>query len=95
MSEYSSLQFSGERIVPQAENCEPNFASRMYQEHVARYLFASQLTKGKHVLDVGCGVGYGSQLLAELGAASVYAFDISEDAIRHAQIYYSHPNLRA
>lgn len=90
----SGLVFTGERIVPEADNCEPNFASRMYQEHIARYLFASQVTHGKSVIDIGCGVGYGSQRLAELGARSVYAFDLSEIAIRHAQIHYSHANLK-
>ena len=90
----SALVFTGERIVPQADNCEPNFASRMYQEHIARYLFASQIVKGKSVIDIGCGVGYGSQRLAQLGAASVHAFDLSEDAIRHARLHYAHPNIR-
>jgi 2-polyprenyl-3-methyl-5-hydroxy-6-metoxy-1,4-benzoquinol methylase len=90
----SGLVFTGERIVPQADNCEPNFASRMYQEHIARYLFASQIVADKAVIDIGCGVGYGSQRLGELGAASVQAFDLSEDAIRHARIHYAHPNVR-
>jgi len=85
------LTFTGERIVPQADNCEPNFASRMFHEHLARYNFASQLTHGKRVLDVGCGVGYGSQRIAQLGAASVTAFDLSADAIRHAGLHYAHP----
>jgi protein-L-isoaspartate O-methyltransferase len=56
-------------------------------------LFASQVTRGKSVIDIGCGVGYGSQCLAELGAASVHAFDLSGDAIRHAKIHYSHPKI--
>ena len=89
----SGLVFTGERIVPQADNCEPNFASRMYQEHIARYLFASQITAGKAVIDIGCGVGYGSQRLGELGAAAVHAFDLSDGAIAHAKIHYAHPNV--
>jgi SAM-dependent methyltransferase len=88
------LDFTGERIVPGAENCEPLFAQKMYQEHIARYIFAAQLCEGKSVLDVGCGVGYGSQLLGQKGAKSVAAFDLSGDAIRHAQEEYSHPNVR-
>ena len=87
------LNFSGERIVPEAANCEPLFALKMYQEHSARYLFASQVTAGRAVLDVGCGVGYGAQLLATRGAESVTAFDISAEAIKHAATYYSHSNL--
>jgi len=88
------LEFTGERIVPNAENCEPLFAKKMYQEHVARYLFAAQLSVGKTVLDVGCGVGYGSQILGQMGAKSVAAFDLSDDAIRHAKKEYGHPNVR-
>jgi ubiquinone biosynthesis O-methyltransferase len=90
----SSLQFSGERIVPQAVNCEPKFALKMYQEHIARYNFAAQLVKGKSVLDVGCGVGYGAQRLGQVGAASVLAFDLSAEAINHAKVHYAHRNVR-
>jgi glycosyltransferase involved in cell wall biosynthesis/SAM-dependent methyltransferase len=87
------LKFTGERIVPEADNCEPLFARKMYQEHLARYLFASQICRGKRVLDVGCGVGYGAHLLASRGAAQVTAFDISEAAVQHALEYYSHPKI--
>jgi 2-polyprenyl-3-methyl-5-hydroxy-6-metoxy-1,4-benzoquinol methylase len=33
-------------------------------EHIHRYEFAAELCRGLRVLDVGCGVGYGSQILA-------------------------------
>jgi glycosyltransferase involved in cell wall biosynthesis/SAM-dependent methyltransferase len=85
------LRFTGERIVPEADNCEPQFARKMYQEHIARYLFAAQSCEGRQVLDVGCGVGYGSQLLARQGAAHVTAFDLSAEAIAHASRFYTHP----
>ena len=87
------IEFTGERIVPQAENCEPNFADKMYQEHVARYAFAAQWATGKSVLDVGCGVGYGSRWLADHGAGEVTAFDLSEGAIEHARQFYAHPRV--
>ena len=87
------LSFTGERIVPQADNCEPQFALKMYQEHVARYLFASQICAGKRVLDVGCGVGYGAHLIARSGAERVVGFDVSPDTIEHAKSFYAHPNL--
>ena len=86
-----SLGFTGERIVPGAVDCEPTFAQKMYQEHIARYAFASQVVAGARVLDVGCGVGYGSQFLAKSGAASVLGFDLSMDAIEHARANYFHP----
>lgn len=86
-----SLGFTGERIVPGAADCEPTFAQKMYQEHVARYAFAAQFAPGGSVLDVGCGVGYGSQLLAKAGAAGVFAFDVSAEAVEHARMHYFHP----
>ena len=49
-------------------------------EHLARYLWASQIADGKDVLDAGCGVGYGSRILAEAGG-HVTGVDASDDAI--------------
>mgnify|MGYP003583359428 CR=1 FL=1 len=85
------LTFSGERIVPGAENCEPTFAQKMYQEHIARYAFAAQFAQDAEVLDVGCGVGYGSHCLAHRGAKSVAAMDLSSEAIDFAEKNYFHP----
>lgn len=86
-----SLGFTGERIVPGAADCEPTFAQKMYQEHLARYAFAAQFAPGADVLDVGCGVGYGSQWLGKMGARSVLGFDVSAEAIEHARMHYFHP----
>lgn len=86
-----ALGFTGERIVPGAADCEPTFAQKMYQEHLARYAFAAQFAVGADVLDVGCGVGYGSQWLGKAGAKSVLGFDLSEAAVDHARMNYFHP----
>lgn len=86
-----ALGFTGERIVPGAADCEPTFAQKMYQEHLARYAFAAQFAVGADVLDVGCGVGYGSQWLGKSGAKSVLGFDLSEAAVDHARMNYFHP----
>lgn len=62
-------------------------------DHKERYIWASErLTKSDDVLDAGCGVGYGSALLAER-ASSVHAIDISEDAIAYANKYWTKPNI--
>ena len=87
------LKFTGERIVPGADNCEKLFARKMYQEHIARYLFASQFVGGRDVLDVGCGVGYGSHWLVRQGARGIQALDLSTDAIAFARQNYSHPAI--
>jgi cyclopropane fatty-acyl-phospholipid synthase-like methyltransferase len=64
------------------------------QEHLARYKFAIGLTSGKEVLDVACGSGYGSYLLATEGnAAKVQGFDLDESAIRYGNYRYKHPNV--
>jgi len=66
---------------------------RWFPDHLARYLFALQWAPGARVLDVCCGVGYGSLLLAAAGAVSVEGLDISEDAIHEAR-KRTLPNLR-
>lgn len=76
-----------ERVVP-GESPE-----WLYAEHLARYEFAAQFAKGKNVLDVACGTGYGSELLAEAGAIHVSGVDIAPEAVEHAREFYHHPNL--
>ena len=53
-------------------------------EHFARYRWAAQLVAGHRVLDAGCGVGYGSAMLAEAGAAEVVGVDLSPKAVEAA-----------
>jgi SAM-dependent methyltransferase len=53
-------------------------------EHLARYRWAAQLTSGKRVLDAGCGVGYGSVILAESGADEVLGVDLGEAVVAAA-----------
>jgi len=50
-------------------------------EHFARYRWAAQLVAGRRVLDAGCGVGYGSAMLARAGAADVVGLDVSAKAV--------------
>lgn len=83
------IKFTGERLVPEL-NCGYAF----FYEHLARYLFSTQLTKNKTVLDAGCGVGYGSFLVATRGGAKkVFAVDISAEAISYANQKYPNSNL--
>lgn len=80
---HEELSFSGERMVPKL-----NKGMTLYYEHLTRYLMATGLVKNKNVLDVGCGTGYGSWLLKEMGARSVSGFDISEESINYAKKNY-------
>ena len=70
-----------ERFVP-----GPDADQTVAAEHWARYMLAAQLARGKRVLDAGCGVGYGSALLARSGAAEVTGVDLSEAAIAAASV---------
>jgi len=58
------------------------------QYHIGRYVFASQFVVGKYVLDIACGVGYGSSYLAKKGASRVIGYDKSLEAISNATKYY-------
>ncbi|RME30192.1 MAG: class I SAM-dependent methyltransferase, partial [Deltaproteobacteria bacterium] len=62
-------------------------------EHRARYLFAARLCSEKHVIDMGCGTGYGTAILAS-EAASVVGVDCSEEAIDFASNNYDLENVR-
>lgn len=64
-----------------------------YVDHFARYRFAMGWVMGKAVLDVGCGTGYGADVMAT-AARSVVGLDMAEEAIRHAISHYRRPNLR-
>jgi len=48
---------------------------------------------GLRVVDMACGEGYGSDLLAA-AAASVVGVDANPEAHEHARLRYSRPNLR-
>lgn len=86
----TKLAFTGERMIP-----EFNKGAAFYFEHLARYLFASQFTDKKNVMDAGCGVGYGAKILVNEGKAkNVVAIDISDKAINYAQKKYSHDNIQ-
>lgn len=64
-----------------------------YIHDFARYYFALSLVMGGNVLDVGCGSGYGADLLAT-GARRVVGIDRSAEAIRYATTHYRRPNLQ-
>jgi ubiquinone/menaquinone biosynthesis C-methylase UbiE len=74
------LAFTGERYVPGVQG-------EIWIEHWHRYHFAARIAAGKRVLDVACGEGYGSALLA-LVADSVTGADLSAEAIAHARAAY-------
>ena len=76
----NDLPFTGERFIPGTRG-------EIWIEHWHRYHFASAFVAGKRVLDLACGEGYGSALLARR-AAVVVGVDLSQQAIDHARRTY-------
>lgn len=58
---------------------------RIVDDHVERYRFAAQFVPGKRVLDLACGTGYGSRMLAGAGAKEVIGVDISKEVVAYAR----------
>ncbi len=79
------LTYTGERY-------HPEFLDEMRQEHMHRYAWAQELVRGRDVVDLACGEGFGSAMLAGT-ARHVIGIDISEDVIRHASGRYQASNL--
>ncbi|MDD4939892.1 MAG: glycosyltransferase [Candidatus Omnitrophica bacterium] len=75
-----------ERIIPAQTTGGP------LAEHWKRYQFAKLFCKDKIVLDVACGVGYGSAILAEV-AKRVVGVDVSSEAIEYARNHYQRENI--
>ncbi len=80
------MEFYGERYVP------THLEHKISYEHWHRYLYACSLAKGKDVLDIACGEGYGAYHLSKV-AKSVLGIDIDHPTIEHAQSTYQNSNL--
>jgi SAM-dependent methyltransferase len=65
-----------ERFVP-----EEMHGQLIEAEHLGRYWWAGSFVQGKRVLDAGCGVAYGSAMLAEAGAREVVGVDVAGDIL--------------
>ncbi|MDD4902232.1 MAG: class I SAM-dependent methyltransferase [Patescibacteria group bacterium] len=85
---YVSMVFE-ERLIINKENR----SNIIYDEHLVRYQLAAQIAAGKNILDIACGSGYGSKILAEAGAQKVTAVDKSPEAIAAAREKYSAGNI--
>ncbi len=64
----------------------------VYLKHIALYKFVARYCKGNRVLDLGCGEGYGSDVLASV-ARVVVAADYAFQAVAHASRKYPHANV--
>jgi 2-polyprenyl-3-methyl-5-hydroxy-6-metoxy-1,4-benzoquinol methylase len=83
-----------ERLVPDDLSENEATGRDTLRLHLERYLFAkSNLTSGS-VLDIACGVGYGTPLLAENPQTSnALGVDISAASIQYALQRYGNPRV--
>ncbi|OGG04309.1 hypothetical protein A2Z33_04125 [Candidatus Gottesmanbacteria bacterium RBG_16_52_11] len=81
--------------VASAERTDPDNPSvyPVLLEHLAAYRFAVAYVRGKKVLELGCGTGYGAQLIAR-NARQVTAIDIDRATIETCQAANTRRNLK-
>jgi SAM-dependent methyltransferase len=82
----SELEPTGERLVPEQQH-----GQLVHAEHLARYRWAAQLAGSRRVLDVACGEGYGTDILAAAGAREAVGVDLDAGAVAHATAKYHAP----
>lgn len=77
---------TGERMVPELYRSEADYI--LYLRHLFAYERAAACLKASDaVLDIGCGAGYGTRLLANR-ARQVTGVDVSADAVEAATTAY-------
>lgn len=80
------IEWTGERFLPWIEGAQ------IHYEHIHRYALAVHFVKGKKVLDLACGEGYGTYMLARQ-AEYVAGVEIDEPTVQHARSRYTKDNL--
>ena len=76
------LHLTGERTLPDVP--EENY---WFRRHLAVYEWIAARAHGRRVVDLACGEGYGSAVLART-AASVVGVDANPEAFEHARAKY-------
>jgi SAM-dependent methyltransferase len=82
------LALTGERTLPDVP--EENY---WYRRHLVVYEWIARRVAGLRVIDMACGEGYGTDVLARW-AASAVGVDANPEAHEHARLRYPRPNLR-
>ncbi len=81
------LELTGERTLPDVP--EENY---WYRRHLAVYEWIAERCAGLRVVDLACGEGYGSNVLAAT-AKEVIGVDANPEAHEHARLRYRRDNL--
>jgi SAM-dependent methyltransferase len=82
------LSLTGERTLPDVP--EENY---WFRRHLAVYRWIARRCAGLEAVDMACGEGYGTAVLAER-AARVTGVDANPEAHEHARLKYERPGVR-
>lgn len=95
IAEYENKILKGVLLTNELERWVPGCSHQdTEQEHESRYDWVKKFAKGKVVLDIACGVGRGSYILATQGFASkVFAYDIDIETIKYASTKNYHKKI--
>ena len=85
-----------ERLIPDVLLTQDAVAKETLDLHLERYEFAARHARAGRVLDIACGVGYGTRLLADRigGSSPVVGVDISAESIEYARQRYGNERTR-
>lgn len=81
------LALTGERTLPDVP--EENY---WFRRHLAVYEWIAERCEGLDVVDMACGEGYGTDVLARR-ARRVVGVDANPEAYEHARLKYRRPNV--
>jgi len=81
------------RLVPEAVEPGDTTGQESLKLHEERYRFAARHVRPGRMLDIACGVGYGTRLVVDESNVPLTALgvDLSEEAITYASEHYSQP----
>jgi 2-polyprenyl-3-methyl-5-hydroxy-6-metoxy-1,4-benzoquinol methylase len=82
------LELTGERTLPDVP-----VENYWFRRHLAVYEWIGARVAGRRVIDMACGEGYGSEVLAR-SADAVVGVDANPEAFEHARRRYVRQNLR-
>lgn len=78
-----------ERLIPESLAPDDVTGQATLALHVERYRFAARHARPGRVLDLACGAGYGSAILAERADLRILGVDLSFDAIDYARRHHA------
>lgn len=70
------------------ERVEEDAYLAKYKDHKDRYIFARNILRHKNIkslIDCACGIGYGTEILADIAKDKIVGIDIDSKAISYAK----------